>query len=327
MIIVLHGDNEFDRSEHLRQLKAGLGEYDDLNLVELDGRSLTPAILQDHADVPPFLGDQRMVVVHGLLTRLTGGRGAKKADASFLQWLCTYVPTVPDTTTLILVEIKLIPARNPLLRAVQQLGERGRVLAFRAPGTRGNELERWVVQHAAKLGAQLGHGVAADLASYIGPDLRLIHSELLKLMTYAGDRPISRDDVRLLTPYAQQANIFAMVDALGHQQTAEAFRLLSRLRNQGAHPLYLLTMIVRQFRILLQVHELSSQGLQQGEIASRLKLNPFVVKKAIGQARRYSRSQLMQIYDKLLEVDVAIKTGKMEANLALDLLVVELARP
>ena len=95
MIIVLHGDNEFDRSEHLRQLKAGLGEYDDLNLVELDGRSLTAAVLQVHADVPPFLGEQRMVVVHGLLTRLTGGRGAKKRTPRFCSGCVRMCPRCP----------------------------------------------------------------------------------------------------------------------------------------------------------------------------------------------------------------------------------------
>jgi len=328
MIYLLHGENEFDRQEFLHSLIASLGEYDTLNYVELEGRSLSKEALQHHADVPPFLGDHRLIVVHGLLTRLAGGKTSskQKTPSSWQQWLVTYLSTVPASTILVFVEDRELPARNAVVRAIVALGENGKVMNFRAPNPRGDELEQWVIAHAKKLGARLERGAAADLASFIGPDLRLIHSELLKLSVYALDRPITRADVRLLTPYAQQANIFAMVDALGNRQTSQAFRLLAQLRNEGAHPLYLLTMIVRQFRLLLQVNDLSGQGMQQDAIAKRLKMKPWMVRKLSSQARRYQQAQLLAIYDRLLDVDAAIKTGQMEANLALDLLVVELAR-
>ena len=88
----------------------------------------------------------------------------------------------------------------------------------------------------------------------------------------------------------------------------------------------LLGMIVRQFRIMIQVKELSGQGLSQQDTATRLKLHPFVVKKTTRQAMNFSMEQLETIYKKLLETDVSIKTGKMDDVLALDLLVVGLSR-
>ena len=197
---------------------------------------------------------------------------------------------------------------------------------FEAPSSKGGELARWIEDRARSKQARLGSGVAEELASCIGPDLRLIDQELDKLAAYALARPIARDDVRLLTPYAQEASIFDMVDALGHRRTPEAFRLLTRLRNEGAHPLYLLTMIVRQYRILLQVQELAQGGAAKDEVAKLLGMHPYPTGKAIDQARRYTPHQLLNIYDRLLDTDVAIKTGQMDANLALDLIVVELAR-
>lgn len=328
MIYILHGENEFDKSEYLHSLIAGLGEYDTLNYVALEGRNLSKEELQHHADVPPFLGDHRLVVVHGLLTRLASGKAGnkKKETSSLQQWLVSYLPTVPASTILVFDEDKEFSAKNPVVRVVADLKEDGKVIDFRAPNPRGNELEQWVIAHAKKMGARLERGVATDLASFIGPDLRLIHTELLKLVAYADNRPVTRADVRLLVPYAQDANIFAMVDALGNRQTSRAFRLLAQLRNEGAHPLYLLTMIVRQFRLLLQVNDLSGRGMQPGAIAKQLKIKPWMARKLLPQARRYSQEQMLAIYDRLLDVDVAIKTGQMEANLALDLLVVELAR-
>jgi DNA polymerase-3 subunit delta len=86
----------------------------------------------------------------------------------------------------------------------------------------------------------------------------------------------------------------------------------------------LLGMIVRQFRIMIQVKELNGQGLNQQEIAAKLKLHRFVVKKAVRQAMNFSMEQLEAIYRKLLETDIAIKTGQMDEVLALDMLVVGL---
>ena len=329
MIYLFHGEEEFGKSERIAALKARLGDLAEMNAVTLDGRHLSQEALLHHCDVPPFLGDFRLVVVEDLLSRLEKkGPNGKPSQASkdFLTWLADYLPTMPETTVLVFNESKKISARNPVLKAIQKLGDRGEVVLFETPQLRRGELTRWVAQHARKMGVRLKPGVAEALANFIGPNLRIIHSELEKLAIYAGDRPVSLDDVRLLCPYAKEASIFDMVDALGNRRTPVAFRLLAQMRNQGAHPLYLLTMIVRQYRILLQVKDYMNQGMKLNDIASALKLHPYPTEKAMRQARGYTLDQLQRIYDRLLETDVAIKTGKLEANLALDMLVVELAR-
>ena len=330
MIFVFHGAEEFGISERIASLRAGLGDLVEINTTELDGRSATRQELQHHCDVPPFLGEYRLVIVSNLLSRLGGSKtkGGKSAGAStdYTAWLVDYLPTLPDTTQLVFSEDKKLPKRHPVLKVVGALGEHGKITEFSTPSLKGRELARWVENRAKQNDIKLAGGVADNLASFIGPNLRLIDSEMEKLAVYAGDRAIRPEDVRLLVPYAQDASIFDMVDALGHRRTAQAFRLLAQLRNEGAHPLYLLTMIVRQYRILIQVKELMQHGLDRDNIARRIKLHPFPTKKAMAQARQYSPQQLGSIYDRLLDTDVAIKTGQMEANLALDILVVELAR-
>jgi len=329
MIYLFHGEEEFGKSERIAALKARLGDLAEMNTVTLDGRNLSRETLLHHCDVPPFLGDFRLVVVEDLLTRLDKKGPDNKPVASsreYLAWLADYLPTMPETTVLVFKESKKIGARNPVLKAIQALGERGEVVLFETPKLKRGELARWVAQHAKEKGIRLGPGVAESLATFIGPNLRLIDSELEKLALYAGDRAVTRDDVRLLCPYAKEASIFDMVDALGNRRTPVAFRLLAQMRSQGAHPLYLLSMIVRQYRILIQVKDYMSRGMKLSEIASALKLHPYPTEKAMHQARNYTPDQLQRIYDRLLETDVAIKTGKLEANLALDVLVVELAR-
>lgn len=330
MIFIFHGDEDFGKGERIAELKAELGEWAELNLTELDGRSVTRDEIQHHCDVLPFLGERRLVIVNGLLTRLAGSKGKdgkqSGAAADFGAWLVEYLPTVPDSTILVFSESRKLAKSNPVLKVVRGLGSGGEVIEYQLPTNKDGSLTRWVEQRARQMGASLAGGVAYNLANFIGPDLRLIDSELEKLIAYAGDRTITQQDVRLLVPYAQDASIFDMVDALGHRRTAQALRLLAQLRNEGAHPLYLLSMIVRQYRILIQVKTLAAQGQSVDNMAKRLKLHPYPTKKAASQARQYSIQQLYSIYDRILDTDAAIKTGQMEANLALDLLVVELAR-
>jgi len=329
MIYLFHGNEEFGRSERIAALKAQLGDLAEMNTVILEGRRLSQDDLRHHCDVPPFLGDFRLVIVNDLLTLLEKkGPDGKRSQSSkaFLEWLADYIPTIPETTVLILNESKKIPAKNEALKAVTKLGAGGEVQLFQTPQLRKGGLAAWVNRHARELGIRLDRGVAEDLANFIGPNLRLIDSEMTKLSLYAGDRPITRADLAVMCPYAREASIFDMVDALGNRRTAAAFRLLAQMRDQGAHPLYLLKMIVRQYRILLQVKDYMGRGMRKDEIAAALKLHPYPTKKAMAQSGNYTSRQLQSIYDRLLETDVAIKTGKLEANLALDMLVVELAR-
>lgn len=103
-------------------------------------------------------------------------------------------------------------------------------------------------------------------------------------------------------------------------------KLLQRLLEDGQPPLYLLHMIIRQFRILLRIKELLGKGTSATDIRALLGLHPFVANKMMKQAPNYSIAQLEAIYHRLLETEVTVKRGAMEPRLALDVFVTELRR-
>jgi len=162
------------------------------------------------------------------------------------------------------------------------------------------------------------------LAALVGNDLRLLDQEIDKLLLYADGQQVTTEEVRALVSRARETSIFDLVDCVGRRQTGKALLLLHRLLDDGEAPLYLLAMLARQIRILIQVSELRAQGLNQQEVAKRLKLHPYVVEKGLAQARNFEMPQLEAAHSQLVETDWAIKTGKMEDVLALDTLVVAL---
>ncbi|MFQ6057917.1 MAG: DNA polymerase III subunit delta [Anaerolineae bacterium] len=326
MFYIFHGEDEFSRAEALADMKDRMGDptWADLNTTILDGRKVTLAELIHTCDAVPFLGERRLVIVKGLLTRLEPKRGEEVSEEArrFIQGLREYLRRLPESTRLVFLEPRSLSRNNPILKLAQK-DERGYVKEFKPP--RRDDLNWWITQRVKGKGGDILPGAVTELAAFVGNDLRLLDQEIEKLITYVGGaRAISTEDVHLLVSYAQEANVFQMVDALGRRDRRRAITLLHELLDSGQAPAYLLYMITRQFRILMQIKELSQGGASAGEIKARLGLHPFVVDKGLEQARNFSMGQLEAIYGQLLEADTAMKTGRTEPALALDLLIVGL---
>jgi DNA polymerase-3 subunit delta len=324
---VFHGEDEFSRAEALAEMKAKMGDPSlvSLNTTLLDGRKVTLAELIHTCDAVPFLGERRLVIVEGLLTRLEPPKGKESTQeaGAFIEELQEVLGRLPESTRLVFLEPRSLRKGNPILKLAQK-EKRGYAKEFKPP--RRGDLNRWITQRVKSKGGDILPPAVTGLAAFVGNDLRLLDQEIEKLITYVGgERPITEKDVRLLVSYVQEANIFQMVDALGHRNGQRALTLLHELLDGGQPPPYLLAMITRQFRILMQVKELSQGGASPGEIRAQLGLHRFVVDKGLEQARNFSMSQLEAIYRRLLETDTAIKTGRAEATLALDLLIVGLS--
>ena len=316
---VFHGPDEFSRAETLADFKRRLGPPDmvDLNTTRLRGRGLSLAELEHACGAVPFMAEKRLVIVEGLLSRLNAQKQKDRLEA-----LVAYVKRLPETTRLVFVEEKALRASHPLLKLAQE-DELGYAKRFEAPQAR--SLPRWIEKQARRYDGGIEPRAAAHLATLVGGDLRLLDQEIRKLVAYADDRPITREDVETLVPYAQEAVIFDMVDALGQRDGQTAAQTLHRLLDEGEHPLGLMGMIVRQFRLLIQVKELKATGADAAAISKRLGLHPFPTRKLYGQATHFTADQLETVYRHLLETDVAIKTGQVEPVVALDLLIAGLA--
>lgn len=324
---VLHGEDEFTRAETLADFRHRLGGSDtaELNTTTMDGKKVTLGELHHACDAVPFLADKRLVIVKGLLSRLTSRRGKTLSDnkQDFLDALCEYLPRLPSTTRLVLVENEALPSNHPIVRLAKQ-DQHGYVRQFQRPDTKA--LPQWIKQRAKTHGGEIESRAAHHLAAVVGADLRLLDQEVRKLVTYCnGQRAISREDVEILVPYSQDAVIFDLVDALGLRDGRTAARTLHHLIEEGEHPLGLLGMIIRQFRLLIQVKALKAEGSSSSDTARVLGIHPFPARKLYNQATHFTPSQLEKVYRHLSEVDVDIKTGQMDAEVALDLLVAGLA--
>ena len=102
-------------------------------------------------------------------------------------------------------------------------------------------------------------------------------------------------------------------------------RLIHQILNSGNPPSYVIAMIARQVRLLLLSKELRAQGIAPAEIGRRLSLSSYPLRKTLEQERRFTAQQLTEFHHKLLEADLSMKTGASDEQLALDMLIADLA--
>lgn len=314
MFYVFHGDDTHSQSETLEALQARLGDPSalELNTSHFEGQSLTFSELRHACDSVPFLGDKRLVIVNDAI-------GQKP---EYLDELLAYLPDLPETTRLVFMESKALPAGHPLVKLAER-EEKGYVKSFSRP--EGRELERWISRRVADSGGSIAPRANHLLALSVGNNLDLLDNEIEKLVLYKDGGTIEAEDVGLLCPYVAEASIFELVDALGSRHGKTAARLLHDKLAEGAEPFYLFSMFARQFRLLIQVKELSEAGRQPQEIAGILKIHSFVAGKLHQQSHNYTMEQLEQIHAYLLEMDVGVKTGRTDMTTALNLIVAGVA--
>lgn len=314
MLYILFGADDFSLREELKKIEEGLGEGELLasNITTFEGHQLRLSQLMDVCSVMPFLGFHRLVIVEGLLTHFEQSAG---------EWLALkdFVAGMPETTVLVLIDGQL-KKDNALLKALRPLAK---VKEFRL--LRGAALRQWIEERVAKGGGTISPQALRLLAALVGENLWVLASEIEKLLLYALERRIEEEDVKRVVSYAREASVFAMVDALVEGRASTAARQLHQLLEEGATAPYLLVMITRQLRLLLQAKELSLGGESASSIKERLSLaSDYTLTKALEQSKGYSMKRLEQVYHKLLETDLAIKRGMWKGELALDLLVAEL---
>jgi DNA polymerase-3 subunit delta len=252
-----------------------------------------------------------VVIVEGLF--------AAAPDKPFVDRLLDYLPTLPPTTRLFFLEPDALAANNRLLQLAEK-DKSAHVRRFDLP--EGNQLERWIRGHVEAGGGRIAPQAVQLLAVNVGSDLAALGNEIEKLLLYAGpEGTITAEDVQRLSPYAAEASIWELVDALGGRQSAQVATLFQRKLNEGDDPFRLFAMFVRQFRLLIQTRALLDAGERPAGIAEQLKVRPFVAEKLARQARGFTLPQLEHVYRRLLEIDIETKTGQADLLTALHLLV------
>jgi DNA polymerase-3 subunit delta len=305
-IYLFHGDDQIARDEQVARLlkKQGDGANASMNVQRFSTDSAALGEVAQACAALPFLGGRRII----LLDRPGRWCGEAERWERFRELL----EGLPASTALVLLEPGVLSPKSRLLVWAEAHAPAVYLKALPAP--HGKDFVIWLIKRAQSHGVAIDPEAAQVLAELVGEDAEAADQELAKLRDYVdGEHPIRVEDVERLTSFHGQTDVFAMVDALGKRDARTALDRLQRLLHEE-DPHYAFVMVIRQFRLLLRAREALDAG--QNPVQA-LGVHPFVAGKVAEQARNFRLNDLERIYRRLMEIDLADKSGgsQLEATL------------
>jgi DNA polymerase-3 subunit delta len=304
MAVTLTGDNWFQLQSALRSItKEFIGEHGDLALERLDGDSADYGKIREAVTGLPFLASKKMVVLR-----------EPSKNKQFLENFEQVLNATEDTTELVIIEPKL----DKRLSYYKHLQKKTDFREFKELDING--LASWLVQSAKQQNGELSLGDARYLAERVGISQQLLASELEKLLLY--DPKITRQSIDLLTEAAPASTIFNLLEAAFAGHAKKTLSLYAEQRALKVEPPQIVAMLAWQLHVLAVIKTAGDRSAEQ--IAKEAGINPFVVRKSQSIANNLSAPELRQLISNLLEIDVRSKSSNIDADEALQKLLLEM---
>lgn len=307
MTYLYYGENTQERDQAVKKLLgAFIAVNGDMAVDIIETETAEIAAVIDAVTTIPFLSPKRLVILR-----------YASANKDLAAAIDTVLDRIADSTDVLFIEARL-DARSVYTKTLKK-----RVSEIKHfESVEGPLLQGWAVQEAKRLGGIISAPNAQLLIDRVGHNQQLLHNELKKLLLV--DTTISKESIMQMTHVAPSSSVFAMLDAIMQGRVSEASRLYYEQRVQGMEPQAILGMIVWQLHTMAIIVAAKSQTVES--IAAKAKMNPFVVRKNMAIAKHVSKQQMVALLDATIATDTKIKTGKVKPDVAVHVLLLELAQ-
>lgn len=270
----------------------------DMNVETLEGKTLAAADFRSNFQSAPFLADKRLIIVKDFLRK--GNKEEQKKVADILEG------DIPDFCVIVFIEYGSPDKRSSLYKKINKVGHPEEFKALMGP-----ELMRWIQDRSKKIGLNINSQMASYIGDQAGSDLWNLSNELEKLKTFSQGNELTKEAVDNLVHPNLTTSIFKLTDYLAQRNAKGSIKTLDILLESGEDMMKIIFMIVRHFRILIQVKDLMDRGNAKPQIISKIKQHPYTISTAMQQSPNFSFDTLRGIYEALLQIDIGMKTGRI----------------
>ncbi len=310
-IYLLYGAEAYLKKQYRDKLKNAMTAPDDnMNFTAFEGKDINAKEVIDLAETMPFFAERRVILIEN--------SGFFKNSA---EEMAEYLKQVAPATHFIFVEEE-VDKRSKMYKAVKNAGK---IVEF---ATQGEELlTRWILGRLKREGKNITGNVMKLFLSKTGSDMSNIDKELEKLICYTMEKDvIEASDVEAVVTEQISNKIFDMVNAVAEHDQRKALDYYYDLLALKEPPMRIMFLITRQFQILFHVKDMTMKRLDQHTIAQKAGIPDFAVRRNQAQARGFSLEQLEQALRDGAAYEEAVKTGKMNDQMAVELFLLTYSR-
>ncbi|PAD90814.1 DNA polymerase III subunit delta [Shouchella clausii] len=321
-VYFLYGTERYLIEQFLQKASEALfaGEEGEMNDIRFRLQDTPLGEVVEEAETVPFFSTRKLVVIQDFYLATSQKVATKlEHDISALE---AYLDSPAQETVLVVVApYEKLDERKKITKKLKK-----QTSAIDVNPLDEKETFAWMEAIAKQEGVAIEQDAKQLLYKHTGPNLMLLHRELEKCMLYGEDGdPVTASIVDELVAETVEQSVFTVIDYTAKGRAGDAVRLYHQLLRQKEEPLAILALLTRQFRQFFQVKTRLAKGYTQKEMASQLKLHPYVVKLAMQQVKALTTTQLRQALIVCEETDYAIKTGQADKELAVELLLLRLA--
>ncbi len=306
MVYLLYGTKGFQIEEEIKKLSKGI---DEMNISKYDLNNDMLSLAIEDAKTMSLFGDKKLVIVDNA-NMFTG---STSKDSEIIE---EYLNHINENTTLVLiVHNDKLDTRKKITKLVNKVGK---VVAFN------DELDMTSLVRRLLKDYNIDYKTIKLFLDRVGNNPLIIQSEINKIKIYKGnDKNITDEDILNLTTKLIEIDIFKLIDYIVRKDKEKALELYYEMLKMNEEPIKIIVILANQFRIMYQSKELLKKGYSEKDIASILKIHPYRVKLAIQNSRNYSSEALLKYLNNLADIDIGIKTGTLNKDLALELFILK----
>lgn len=316
MLSLWHGEDRFLREEGLRLLREAFLEDDPSgsSIEVLSAKDIPPLGLVERADSFSFF-QRRLLIVENIPYFQEG-------SSLDLDPLYTYFANPNPGTCLLFVAESVHRGR----KFYKEMGKFGQIVEFTAPKRSQDWLE-WVQREVKARGKGMPADTAAFFLEWAGHQPGVLTQELNKLAIYIGEEKatIKKQDIETIVPRASEATVFDLLNAVAGRSAERAIVKLHEVL-QAEHHLKVMTMLVRQVRLLLGTLAVRGKGGDSSSLPSALGIKPFEAQKLWAQSLQMNFEQLATALEECLKTEIALKNSGGEPGLLLEMLIIKFCK-
>jgi DNA polymerase III subunit delta len=320
-IYLLYGAEPFliNETKNLLVSKVINEEEKDFNFSTFDLEEVPIEVALEDAETLPFIGERRIVLLKNP-SFLTAEKVKIEHNIAKLE---AYInEPAPYTIIVFIANYAKLDERKKITKLLKRQAE-----VLEANRLTEKEILTWMSDQAASNGVTIDDEAKTLILQLTGTHLLMLTQEIDKMMLYVGQGgQITEDVVMTLVPRTLEQNIFTLIEKIVQRNLTEALRIFYDLLRNNEEPIKILSLLATQFRLILHVKEFSKRGYGQQQMAGHLKVHPFRVKLAAGQAQLFSEKELESIMLQIADMDYEMKSGKMDKQLLLELFIMRLAK-
>lgn len=163
------------------------------------------------------------------------------------------------------------------------------------------------------------------LVNRVGNNLEVLSQEINKIKIYKdNDFNITKEDIINLTTKNIDTNFFNLIENIVARNKNKAMESYYEIIKDGEEPIKIIVVLANKFRLIYQAKNLYKKGYSEKDISNMLGSNYYAIKKCLESSRNYDDNFLLKCLMKLANLDIDIKSGKIDKNIGLELFIMEI---